>query len=393
MALCGLCAPAAAQGPPVLPWGKPVTMTVRDAPLVDVLRRLFEGVDARYAPTPEARRLIATRKVPFTATSLPLRKALLLALEGAGSRGGKRLIVWFERKRCPILVQDIHPHPTRSIGPPASRDPGRRPITYVGRNITVLQAVSAVLWRASTGTRIEPTLKERMAAKRVTVSFHREELDAALSRLVSTVQQNGYRIASWYDQDRDYYVLYREREPVPVEVSALPVSLLANDRESGEAMERMLSSASIAFAYDVDMLRGRQVSAGIEKEPALEGVARLLRAAGLEGQLEATEAGSVISIHRPNSPDNAEVGERRVTARFRNTDIRYALKSLFRVANWNYVLVPDLCGTVTVDITGLTVADAIDRVLARFDGPLPIRYQIENGIYYFDYGRDYANWK
>ncbi|MDW8106741.1 MAG: hypothetical protein RMK45_04580, partial [Armatimonadota bacterium] len=70
--------------------------------------------------------------------------------------------------------------------------------------------------------------------------------------------------------------------------------------------------------------------------------------------------------------------QKRVTLKYEDADVRFVLKQLFESVGLNYVLDPNVQGTVRVSLTDVPFTVALESVLR----PLNLTYRVENGVYY-----------
>ena len=72
-----------------------------------------------------------------------------------------------------------------------------------------------------------------------------------------------------------------------------------------------------------------------------------------------------------------DVSGKIVTLEYEQADVREALKALFKNVGVNYVIAPEIQGTITVNLKNVTFETAIQNVLRQVDAT----YRVEGGVY------------
>jgi hypothetical protein len=85
---------------------------------------------------------------------------------------------------------------------------------------------------------------------------------------------------------------------------------------------------------------------------------------------------------RAQAADAGDVLNKRVSLNLENANIQYALKLLFQSVGVNYVLDPNVQGTVTVSLTDVSFRVALASVLRSTQATMPLTYRQEDNVFY-----------
>jgi hypothetical protein len=386
LSFCSAGTGALAQDPD--PWDRQVSLDIRDGRLSEAFNRIALEAKIKVEVSPDARSLVSTTKLTSRMDGVPAKVGMESLLRVVVGPKGERLKARFEKDRCIIELAEAKPAP--QPGGPADRSPDSQPISFAGSEVTVLRAVTGLLDTVKTGYRIHPDVRRAMRAKRVTVKFENIPLRTALNMAIADLSLGDNRLDIWFEQERGYYVFIPQPLVPARDVSDVRVKFRSRDEPADMALKQLFDDAGLDYAFSRGDVGDKPITLSVNDTPT-KAIETILKAAGLNDELMATEFGGVFAF-RPHRFTQIEPDmERRITARFKNADIRYALKALF--GPYNYTIDQNVVGTVTAELNDVPLREALKRVLSRASGPLSLTYRVAAGVFNVAPNPNYEVWK
>lgn len=372
-------------------WTRPIKLHLETQSLVDAFERVFKQASVTYTIWPEARAFMSGTTVGANQDSITMQGAIELLVRIAGKHDGKQLNALFGEKRCVISVINA-PKDAMRRAPPSDPSPGGRLIDYRAKDVTLLQAITEILDKLKTGYRIHPDVRKVLAGRRASPGFEQTSLNTAFFLLLRDLPPS-QAINQWFEPDHAYYVFVPASRVSDRDVAAAKITLDVKDSPPAVAMRKLFESGGLNFAFSPEVLGKANVNASVSGMAVSESVQSVLKAAGLEGRATVEGGGGVFHIHPPINEPGIIKAERRVTAHFKDTDIRYALKAIFGAVGVDYTVDPHVAGTVTAECESLPFRDALELILKKAAGPLSLRCRVEDRVYNVSVNPDYEAWK